>query len=148
MKKLFTIFFISMFSITTFAQETAAKIEFKDNTIDYGKIENGSNGIRVFEFTNTGNTPLVITKVKSSCGCTVPKKPTAPIAPGEKGKIEVKYDTKRTGFIRKTITVTSNATNTKNGVSYLKIKGEVKKIDNSSILEKKEELKTKSIMDQ
>ena len=49
----------------------------------------------------------------------------------------MKYDTKRTGFIRKTITVTSNATNAKNGVSYLKIKGEVKKVDNSSILEKK-----------
>ena len=90
---------------------------------------------------------MVITNVKSSCGCTVPKKPTAPIAPGEKGEIEVKYDTKRTGFIRKTITVTSNAKNVKNGVSYLKIKGEIKKIDNSSILEKKEE-KTKSIMDQ
>ena len=148
MKKLFTIFFFSMIYLTTYAQETVAKIEFKDNTIDYGKIENGSNGIRVFEFTNTGNAPLVITNVKSSCGCTVPKKPTAPIKPGEKGEIEVKYDTKRTGFIRKTITVTSNATNTKNGVSHLKIKGEVKKVDNSSILEKKEERTTKSIMDQ
>ncbi|MGB0896476.1 MAG: DUF1573 domain-containing protein [Flavobacteriaceae bacterium] len=147
MKKLFTLLFLSVISISVYAQETAAKIEFKNNTIDYGKIENGSNGIRVFEFTNTGNAPLVITKVKSSCGCTVPKKPTAPIAPGKKGQIEVKYDTKRTGFIRKTITVTSNATNVKNGVSYLKIKGEVKKIDHSSVLEKKENT-TKSIMNQ
>lgn len=148
MKKLFILTFLCISSVIVYAQETAAKIEFKDNTIDYGKIENGSNGVRVFEFTNIGNAPLVITKVKSSCGCTVPKKPTAPIAPGEKGEIEVKYDTKRTGFIRKTITVTSNATNVKNGVSHLKIKGEVKKIDHKSVLEKKENTKTKSIMDQ
>ena len=147
MKNLFTLLLVSLLSLNTYAQDTAAKIEFKEDTVDYGKIENGSNGVRTFTFTNTGNAPLVITNVKSSCGCTVPKKPTAPIAPGEKGEIEVKYDTKRTGFIRKTITVTSNATNVKNGVSYLKIKGEIKKIDNSSILEKKEE-KTKSIMDQ
>ncbi len=147
MKNLFTLLLVSLFSISIYAQETAAKIEFKDDTVDYGKIENGSNGVRTFTFTNTGTAPLVITNVKSSCGCTVPKKPTAPIAPGKKGEIEVKYDTKRTGFIRKTITVTSNATNVKNGVSYLKIKGEIKKIDNSSILEKKEE-KPKSIMDQ
>ena len=147
MKNLFTLLFVSLISLSTYAQETVAKIEFKDETVDYGKIENGSNGVRTFIFTNTGNAPLVITNVKSSCGCTVPKKPTAPIAPGKKGEIEVKYDTKRTGFIRKTITVTSNATNVKNGVSYLKIKGEVKKVDNSSILEKKEE-KAKSIMDQ
>lgn len=148
MKKLYTIFFLCIISLVTYAQENAAKIEFKSDTIDYGTIENGSDGVRVFEFTNTGTAPLVITNVKSSCGCTVPKKPTAPIKPGEKGEIEVKYDTKRTGFIRKTITVTSNATNIKNGVSHLKIKGEVKKIDNTSILEKKEEGESKSIMDQ
>jgi len=147
MKNLFTLLFVSILSLSIYAQETAATIEFKEDTVDYGKIENGSNGVRSFTFTNTGNAPLVITNVKSSCGCTVPKKPTAPIPPGKKGEIEVKYDTKRTGFIRKTITVTSNATNVKNGVSYLKIKGEVKKVDNSSILEKKGEKPT-SIMNQ
>lgn len=148
MKNLLTFLFLTFFSFSLYAQETSAKIEFKEDTIDYGKIENGSNGVRTFIFTNTGNAPLVITNVKSSCGCTVPKKPTAPIAPGKKGEIEVKYDTKRVGFIRKTITVNSNATNIKGGVSYLKIKGEIKKTDNSSILEKKENDKPKSIMKQ
>jgi len=147
MKNLLAFLLVSLFSISIYAQEASAKIEFKEDTVDYGKIENGSNGVRTFIFKNTGNAPLVITNVKSSCGCTVPKKPTAPIAPGEKGEIEVKYDTKRTGIIRKTITVTSNATNVKNGVSYLKIKGEIKRVDNSSILEKKEK-KKKSIMEQ
>ena len=142
MKKLVFGLLLSVFSVAISAQE--AKIEFKKETIDYGKIENGSNGVRTFEFTNVGDAPLVITNVKSSCGCTVPKKPTAPIAPGKDGIIEVKYDTKRTGFIRKTITVTSNATNVKGGLSYLKIKGEIKKPDTQSVLEKK----PKSIMEQ
>ena len=113
-------------SMSLLAQE-GAKIEFKDTTIDYGKIENGSDGIRKFKFTNTGDAPLVITKVKSTCGCTVPTKPEGAIAPGETGYIDVEYDTKRTGFIRKTITVNSNAINAKDGISYLKIKGTIKK---------------------
>ena len=144
MKKILTLLLVSFLSISTYAQKSEAKIEFKKETIDYGKIEYGSDGVRTFEFVNTGDAPLVISKVKSSCGCTVPKKPTAPIMPGEKGEIEVKYNTKRSGFIRKTVTVTSNATNVEGGLSYLKIKGEVMKVDNSNILEKKE----KSIMDQ
>ena len=67
--------------------------------------------------------PLEITKVYSSCGCTIPKKPEAPIAPGESGEIQVKYDTNRVGPIRKTITVNSNARDTP--VVSLKIKGTV-----------------------
>jgi hypothetical protein len=103
-----------------------AKIEFKSETVDYGEIEKGSDGVRVFEFTNTGNAPLVISKVSSSCGCTIPKKPEAPILPGETGEIQVKYDTNRVGPIRKAVTVISNAdTPTK----ILKIKGNVKAVD-------------------
>ncbi|MBU2524993.1 MAG: DUF1573 domain-containing protein [Bacteroidetes bacterium] len=99
-----------------------AKIKFKTETIDYGDIAKGADGVRVFEFTNTGNQPLVITEVLSSCGCTVPKKPDAPIAPGKTGVIEVKYDTQRVGPIRKTITVSSNADTP---IVALKIKGQV-----------------------
>ncbi len=108
------------------AQETAAKIEFKTETVDYGEIEKGANGIRVFEFTNTGSAPLIISKVSSSCGCTIPKKPEDPIMPGKTGEIQVKYDTNRVGPIRKAITVISNAdTPTK----VLKIKGEIKAVE-------------------
>jgi len=125
MKNLLSLICITILSVSAFSQK-GAKIEFKRTTVDYGKIEYGSDGVRVFEFTNTGDAPLVITKVKSTCGCTVPTKPDGAIAPGEKGVIRVKYDTKRPGFIRKTITVTSNATNAKNGLYYLKIKGSIK----------------------
>ena len=107
MKKLFTILFIGLISLSMNAQDKLAKIEFKDTTIDYGTINKGDNGVRTFEFTNTGDAPLIITKVSSSCGCTVPKKPENPIMPGDSGEIEVKYDTQRVMPIRKTITVLS-----------------------------------------
>ena len=113
---------------TSMAQETA-KIEFKSETIDYGEIKKGSDGVRVFEFTNTGNVPLVIANVTSSCGCTIPKKPEDPIQPGETGEIQVKYNTKLVGPIRKTVTVYSNADES---TKSLKIKGRVIEEDNSS----------------
>lgn len=121
MKK-FVLLFIAMLAFSVNAQDKSAKIEFKSTEIDYGDIEKGSNGIRVFQFTNTGNAPLVISKVHSSCGCTIPKKPEDPILPGETGEIEVKYDTNRVGPIRKTITVVSNADTPTVG---LKIKGKI-----------------------
>ncbi|WP_339629456.1 DUF1573 domain-containing protein [uncultured Maribacter sp.] len=123
MKKIVLVLFIGLLGFSLTAQDAAAKIEFKSETVDYGEIAKGSDGIRVFEFTNTGTAPLIISKVSSSCGCTIPKKPEDPILPGKTGEIQVKYDTNRVGPIRKAITVISNAdTPTK----VLKIKGEVK----------------------
>ena len=126
MKKIVLVLFVGLLGFTMTAQDAAAKIEFKTETVDYGEITKGSDGVRVFEFTNTGDAPLIISKVSSSCGCTIPKKPEAPILPGKTGEISVKYDTNRVGPIRKAITVISNAdTPTK----VLKIKGEIKAID-------------------
>lgn len=136
MKNLIAILFVGLISFGSFAQEEkVAKIEFKTTVIDYGTIEKGSDGVRTFEFTNTGNAPLVISNVKSTCGCTVPKKPKDPIMPGETGEIEVKYDTNRVNPIRKTITVFSNA---ETPTVALKIKGLVVDPDKTSVLEKKE----------
>ena len=132
MKKLIVVALISLIGYTSSAQ---AKISFKNETVDYGKIVKGSDGVRVFEFTNTGDAELVVTNVKSCCGCTVPKKPEGPIAPGASGSIEVKYDTNRVGPIRKTVTVYSNADEP---IKALKIKGEVLNAD-KSILEKTQE---------
>ena len=126
MKNKITLILIVLISSFGFAQ-TGAKIEFKakDNTIDYGTISKKSdNGIRSFEFTNTGDAPLIVTNVLSTCGCTVPSKPTEPIMPGKNGKIDVKYSM-ITGPIRKTITVETNAVNYEDGRIALKIKGEV-----------------------
>ena len=134
MKKICTLLLLSFFALNVFAQENVAKIEFESTVIDYGTIEKGADGVRVFKFTNTVNAPLIVSKVKSSCGCTVPKKPEKPILPGESDKIQVKYDTKRVGFIRKSITVTSNAANPN---VILKITGQVIADNKKTGLEKK-----------
>lgn len=126
MKTIATLIAIAFISSFGFAQK-GPKIEFKakDNTIDYGTVTKKSdNGIRSFEFTNTGDAPLIITNVLSTCGCTIPTKPTEPIMPGKTGKIGIKYNM-GPGPIRKTITVESNAVNYEGGRIPLKIKGEV-----------------------
>ena len=133
MKKLITIFFIGLASLAINAQDKVAKIEFKSDTIDYGTIEKGSDGVRVFEFTNTGNAPLIISNVTSSCGCTVPSWTKDPVLPGKTGKIDVKYDTNRVNPIRKTITVMSNA---ETPTFALKIKGDVIDSKATNVLEK------------
>ena len=137
MKKIILIATI-LFNAMVFAQD-GPKIEFKDkdNTIDYGKVtKEEDSGLRVFEFTNTGNQPLLIKDVKSSCGCTVPSFSKDPIMPGKTGKIEVKYNM-NPGPIRKTITVESNAVNVDEGRIALKIKGEVIIKPVETLLEKK-----------
>lgn len=99
------------------------KIKFNKTTHNYGEIYTGSDGKCVFEFTNTGNEPLILTKPRSSCGCTVPTWPREPILPGESNKIVVTYNTHHNGSFNKTVTVYSNAVNNKNVV--LRIKGKV-----------------------
>ena len=100
----------------------AAIITFEAETMDYGTIEQNSDGERTFTFKNNGNAPLILSNVKSSCGCTVPSYSKAPIAPNTTGVITVNYDTKKVGSFSKTITVTSNATEV---TTLLKVKGNV-----------------------
>lgn len=138
MKKniLLLIFFIT--GMLSFAQN-GAKIEFKEETINYGTVVKGEDsGKRIFEFKNTGNEPLVIKDAKSSCGCTVPSFPKEPIAPGASGTIEVQYNM-NPGPISKTITVTTNAINKESGMIALRIKGLVIVKEERSLLEKKKE---------
>jgi len=120
MKTLGTLLLVLCATLSINSQE----FKFEQETIDYGKIIKGSEGERTFVFTNVGDAPLIIQSIKSSCGCTVPKKPENPIMPGEKGEIKVSYDTKRVGGFSKSITITSN---TKNAVKVIKIKGFVNK---------------------
>ena len=122
MKKILFLF-IAMNSSFIFSQEVGAKIKFESLEINYGEISKGDNGVRIFKFTNIGSKPLIIDKVYSSCGCTIPKKPSSPIDPGQDDEIQVKYDTNRVGPIRKTITVLSNAINSP--TISLKITGNV-----------------------
>ena len=122
MKRFLIIICVILYSVPIHSQEKFAEITFKETIIDYGVIENGVDGKKTFEFKNTGDSPLIFSRIFSSCGCTIPKKPEKPIEPGESGIIEVEYDTKRTGLFQKAITVNSNA---KTPNIILRIKGEV-----------------------
>lgn len=107
--------------------QTGPKIQIltPENTIDYGKVsKTNDNGIRTFEFKNTGDAPLEIHTILSTKECSILSKPTSAIQPGQSGKIEIKYNMS-VGPIRKTITLETNAVNTENGRIALKIKGEV-----------------------
>lgn len=102
------------------------KIEFNKQVHDYGKIERNGDGKSFFVFENTGNAPLVLNKVTSSCGCTTPKWPrNKPLQPGSKDTIVVKYNTRIIGNFHKSVTVHSNAEN--NSRIRLKIKGKVRR---------------------
>ncbi len=119
------VLFIAAIGGKAVAQEvtSGAAIEFTKEVHDYGTVEYGGNGQCTFEFKNTGTAPLIISNAKGSCGCTVPSWPKEPIAPGKTGTITVKYDTKRPGAINKSVTITSNASNSPTKV--IRIKGTV-----------------------
>lgn len=100
----------------------APEITFNKKVHDYGTIYQNDDGNCTFAFTNTGKEPVVLSNVRSSCGCTVPKWPRQPVLPGESDTIRVTYATKRIGPINKSITVFSNA---QNSPVVLRIKGKV-----------------------
>lgn len=123
-----TVYFYLLFTFTVavFSQKKYPIMTFKETTINYGKVTPESSGRRSFEFTNTGNTALIIKNVKGSCGCVVLDFPKKPILPHEKGRINIVYNVLRVGRISRTVTVTAN---TKKPITLLKIKGRVVKND-------------------
>jgi hypothetical protein len=129
-KVVFTLSFlvIALLGFNTYAQEVVSKagaqISIDKDVHDYGTMEQGGNGECVFIVTNNGTEPLILSRCKGSCGCTVPSCPQEPIAPGASAKITVKYDTNRVGPINKSVTVTSNAGNEPNKV--IRINGQIK----------------------
>ena len=109
MKRLFFLLFVLSFGLTAGAQ---AVIKFDKTVHNFGTFKESVVQKCVFEFTNTGDKPLVINQAVASCGCTVPKHTKTPVAPGAKGTIEVVYNGqgKFPGHFKKTITVRSNGT--------------------------------------
>ena len=108
---------------TTVNPETS--IQWLDSTyLDLGKVKQGQMVEVAFRFKNAGTSPLVITSVTASCGCTIPEKPEKPYSPGEEGVIKAKFDSKNqhTGEHRKHVTVSSN---TNPGVHDLNFRVEV-----------------------
>lgn len=86
-----------------------ARLGFEATEYEFGEVAEGTVVKHEFPFTNTGSVPLLITKARSTCGCTVPSYPEAPIAPGESGIISVAFDTKnKYGRQRKPVTIIAN----------------------------------------
>ena len=116
MKKLM-LAIIAVFAISMYSQaqnNTSAvgdSIVFEKIVHDYGTIVKSSNGETEFVFVNKGEKPLILNSVSASCGCTSPEWTKSPVLPGAKGSIKVKYDTETLGSFIKSITVSSNASN-------------------------------------
>lgn len=101
-----------------------AKLTFEAGTdYQFGSVKEGEVVQHDFAFTNTGTVPLLISKAKSTCGCTVPSYPEQPVAPGEQGMISVRFDTKnKYGRQRKAVSITAN---TYPATSVVYVDGEV-----------------------
>lgn len=98
------------------------EIWFQETVHDYGNIAEDSDGTWSFTFKNLGKEPIVINRVRSTCGCTVPSWPREPVEPGVSGKITVRYNTAQTGTFLKSVQVYSTALNSP---VKLQIKGKV-----------------------
>jgi hypothetical protein len=124
MKKSFFLGFLVALTLCGYSQQREASISFKEESFNFGSIKAADGPVNhVFEFTNTGSTPLIIQNVETSCGCTTPEWTKQPVLAGAKGHIKVSFNPEgRSGAIDKTITISSNAT--KSPV-YLKITGSI-----------------------
>jgi hypothetical protein len=111
-------------------QPTADKfpvMEIDSAQVDLGTITQGDTIMHVYNFKNTGNMPLVLSNVSASCGCTTPSYSKDPVAPGEKGFITVKFNSKgKEGKLNKTVTAYANTKPAENMVAF-KIEVLVKK---------------------
>lgn len=100
---------------------------FEEQTFDFGTVTEGEKVSHTYMFTNTGNEPLVLSDAKGSCGCTVPKWPREPIAPGETGQITVEFNSKgKKGQRNQKVTITAN---TNPPQSFLSLTGTVNGAD-------------------
>ncbi|MFM2441773.1 DUF1573 domain-containing protein [Aquirufa sp. A-Brett2-15D] len=107
MKKLIALFALLVgFAFTSNAQ---GALKFKQEKHDFGTIAEGTIATYSFVFTNTGKTPVVISNVKPSCGCTTPDWTREPVMPGKTGKVTASYNSAgRPGIFNKTVTVMNN----------------------------------------
>ncbi|MFD1768170.1 DUF1573 domain-containing protein [Sphingobacterium suaedae] len=99
------------------------KIEFAETAFDFGQVNEGDIVEHVYTFENTGKSPVILSQVSASCGCTTPSYTQTPVLPGKTGEIKVSFDSNgQVGKQQKIVTVVSNA---ENGVTTIQLKGEV-----------------------
>ena len=95
------------------AQSTdSAYIKFKDVKYNFGLIKQGTVVKMEYTFRNTGKTPLIISTIETTCGCTVGDFPHYPIKSGDSGMILLTFNTKEKYDKQdRTVEVISNASN-------------------------------------
>ncbi len=132
MKKLTLFSLFAFFGLIAFAQDQkifeepadGPKIEFTEVSFDFGDITQGDVVEHVFEFKNTGTQPLILSNVRTTCGCTAPSWPREPIPPGESSKMTVKFNSRgKVGMQNKVVTIYSNSVEK---INRIKIEANVK----------------------
>ena len=98
------------FAFTASAQDSEKPVfKFNEEKHDFGKIPQGTPVTTIFEFTNVGKEPLILTDVRPTCGCTIADFTKTPVKAGEKGTIKITYNAAVAAPFNKPIVVTSNA---------------------------------------
>ncbi len=102
------------------AVEKFPVMTFEQKHFDLGTLHEGDVVERVYKFTNTGDAPLIISRIKASCGCTVPSGwSKEPIMPGQKGEFKVRFNTRnKIHKQHKTVTVFCNTKNKTERVTF------------------------------
>ena len=96
---------------------------FSETEFEFGTVQDGEKVSHTYKFKNTGNEPLILSDAKGSCGCTVPKWPREPIAPGAEAEIVVEFNSKnKKGKRNQKVTITAN---TNPPQTFIYLKGEV-----------------------
>ncbi|MDF2518999.1 MAG: hypothetical protein K0R59_4295 [Sphingobacterium sp.] len=99
------------------------KVEFAESAFDFGQVKEGAEVKHTFVLKNTGDAPIILSKVTASCGCTQPEFSKSPILPGKTSDIHVTFKSEgQVGKQQKIITVQSNASNS---MTTVQLKGEV-----------------------
>lgn len=112
-----------IFLVATVAGHAQAKIKFTDARKNFGFVKKGEKVVLQYEFINEGSQPLIINEGKAECSCTTVTWPKEPVAPGQKGVIEVTFDTSPTYDRQdRTVAIYSNA---KSSPDKIRFKGVV-----------------------
>lgn len=128
-KNLFVLFVSLLAACTPTTNRNDAVIKFNQSEYDFGTLAFNAKAETAFGFSNPGKSPLIITNVETSCGCTVPDWPKEPVKAGKAEKIKIKYDTSHPGHFSKTITVFFNGPESP---QILVIKGDVEYPDDQA----------------
>lgn len=127
MKKVVLSFLMMLFVVAAYAQEKAQvaavngpQITFQESEFKFGDLEQGEKAEHVFTFKNTGSAPLVLSDVRTTCGCTASEWPKEPVAPGKSGQIKVTFNSAgKMGAQNKVVTIVSNAVNAQEQVKMI-----------------------------